>query len=237
MYVNTELELPTARDTVLAFFERVQRQFPSMGSFYRRESNEYCLEEDRRTGRYRWIALETDRVASGIVNPSAFDEAYDQHGLVLKLMPYMLSINHLDVHSLDVSFAMDFEFSGSHDEVIAEALFASTAFDSLLEVGGARPIGFSPAVVMALSEDCCTQARLSVESKTSMCEPMSKSERLDRAITLSFTIRQYPLSTGTFDPIESFERQCRLGEELMEAKIIPNFVRPLTDVIAQKRLT
>jgi hypothetical protein len=55
MYVNTELELPTQRDTILAFFERIQKQFGSMGCFYRREDNEYCLEEDRSAGRYRWV--------------------------------------------------------------------------------------------------------------------------------------------------------------------------------------
>ncbi len=29
MYINTELELPTGRDTILSFFERIQKQFPS----------------------------------------------------------------------------------------------------------------------------------------------------------------------------------------------------------------
>ena len=27
MYVNTELDLPTARDTILTYFERIQKQF------------------------------------------------------------------------------------------------------------------------------------------------------------------------------------------------------------------
>jgi len=236
MYVNTELDLPNQRDTILAFFERIQRQFPSMGYFYRREGNEYCLEEDRSGGQYRWIALETDRINSGVVNPSSFEDAYKQDRLVLDLIPYMLGVSHLDIVSLDVTFAMDFDYEGSHDEVIAEALFGSTAFSCLLESPGVRPVSFSPTVVVAVSDDCRTQARISVESKTSICEPRKKDQVADEAISLSFTIRQYPLSTEKFDALKSFEYQCRLAEELMAEKIVPNFVNPLTNVIAQKRL-
>ena len=93
MYINTELDLPTERDTILSFFERIQKQFPSMGRFYRRENNEYYLEEDRNPGQYRWVSLEIDRVGSGVVNPSDFEMAYCLDRLVLELAPYMLGVN------------------------------------------------------------------------------------------------------------------------------------------------
>jgi len=237
MHINTELDLPTQRDTILAFFERIEKQFPTMGCFYRRENSEYCLEEDRSAGQYRWVTLETDRIGSGVVNPSSFEDAYCQDRLVLELVPYMLGVSHLDIDSLDVTFGMDFDYGGSHDEVIAEALFGSTAYTCLLDLPGARPIGFSPAVVIALSDDCLTQARINVESKTGGYSREEKSQSPDDAISLSFTIRRYPKTTGKFDALKSFEYQCRLAEELMAAKIVPNFVQPLTRTIAQKRLT
>jgi hypothetical protein len=237
MYVNTELDLPTQRDTILTFFERLQRQFPSMGHLYRRAKNEYCLEEDRNLGQYRWISLEVDRVGSGIVNPLNFEQAYGQDRLVLELMPYMLGVSQLDIDCLDVTFAMDFDYAGNHDEVIAEALFGSTPFGCFLDLRSAKPIGFSPAVVVALSDDERTQARISVESKTSVLEPRQKSRSLDEAITLSLTIRQYPPPSGEFDTLESFGHQCRMVEELMDEKLVPYFAQPLTEVIAQKRLT
>ena len=237
MYVNTELELPSERDTVLTFFERIQKQFPSMGRFYRRDTKEYCLEENRGTGQYRWIALEAERIGSGVVNPSHFENAYTQHKLVLELIPYMLSVSHLDIGSLDVTLGMDFDYAGSHDEIISEALLGSTAFSSLLELPSAKAMGFSPEMVVAISEDCRTQARISVESKTSVCGDHRKDRGEDTAISLSFTIRQYPLGIGKFDAVESFEKQCMLAEELMAEKIMPNFVLPLTNVIAQKRLS
>jgi len=237
MCINTELDLPTQRDTVLAFFERIQKQYPSMGCFYRRDNNEYCLEESRNLGQYRWVTLELDRIGSGVVNPSDFEMAYSQDRLVLELVPYMLSVSHLDIESLDVTLAMDFDHRGNHDEVIADALFGATAFGTLLDVPDSKPIGFSPAVVIALSDDCHTQARISIESKTSVSEPRKRNQRSDDAISLSLTIRQYPPTAGGFDPLESFERQCRLAEEMMAERIVPNFVQPLTETIAQKRLS
>ena len=236
MYINTKLDLPTQRDTVMAFFERIQKQFPSMGYFYRRENNDYCLEEDRNAGQYRWITLETDRIGSGVVNPSSFEDAYSQDKLILELIPYMLSVSHLDIDSLDVTFAMDFDYAGSHDEVIAEAL-AADAFNCLLDLPQARPIGFSPAMVVALSQDHLTQARINIESKTSVYEPRKQKHESDEAISLSFTVRQYPSSTEKFDALRSFKNQCRLAQKLMTEKIIPNFVQPLVSVIVQKRLT
>ena len=208
-----------------------------MGNFYRRENNEYYLEEDRNLGQYRWISLEIDRIGSGMVNPPDFESAYNQDRLVLELVPYMLGVNHLDIDSLDVTFAMDFDYAGSHDEVIAEALLTQSAFDCLLDLPDAKCIGFSPALVIALSDDARTQGRVSIESKTSIYEPKKKGQVTDEAISLSFTVRQYPTISERFDPLTSFEYQCRLAEELMADKIVPNFVQPLTEIIAQKRLT
>ena len=237
MYITTELDLPTQRDTILAFFERIQKRFPSMGCFYRRESCEYCLEEDRNMGQCRWVALETNRIGSGVINPVEFEDAYCQDRLVLELAPYMLGVSHLDIDSLDVTFVMDFDCHGSHDTVIAEALFGSTAFNCLLELPSARAIGFSPAVVVALTDDGRTQARISVEPKATVCGGGKQGCRSDEAISLSFTVRQYPSSTEKFDALRSFEYQCQLAEELMAEKIVPHFVQPLTETIAQKRST
>ena len=78
MYINTELDLPTGHDTILSYFERIQKQFPSMGNFYRRENNECYLEEDRSGGQYRLVSLEIDRIGSGMANPHDFEMAYSR---------------------------------------------------------------------------------------------------------------------------------------------------------------
>ncbi len=235
MYINTELELPSERNTLLGFFERIQKQFPSMGNFYRREQGQHCLEESRERGLYRWITVEADRIGSGFVNPPDLEQAYEQDRLVIELAPYMLGVSHLDIDSLDVTFGMDFIYCGNHDEIIAEALFESSVFGCLLDLPHSKAIGFSPTVLMAISEDCRTQARVSVESKTSCYEVRSERYTADEPISVYFTIRQYPQPYEKFDALKSFQRQCELAEELMVSKILPNIIRPLTNAIAQRQ--
>src|SRR5882672_6339575 len=90
-YVNmnlaTEMELPTVRESVLHFFERMQKEYPTMRNFYSREKGDFILEEDKEQGHYRWCTLEARRLSSGHVNPETIDDALDQHRLVLELAP------------------------------------------------------------------------------------------------------------------------------------------------------
>jgi hypothetical protein len=235
MHVNTELALPSNRDTLLAFFERIQKQFPSMGSFSRRENGEYNLEEGTDSGQYRWVTVDTHRLGTGYVNPPHFEDAYAIERMVLQTAPYMLGLSHLDVDSLDVTFMMDFLYEGNHDEIIAEALFEGTPLGCLLDLPNSKAIGFSPNVITALSEDCRLQARIGVESRTSAYEVRNAKFRSDEPISLYLTVRQYPRTEEKFDILASFANQCRIAEELMAAKIVPNFVRPLANAISHRR--
>lgn len=235
MHVNTELDLPSERDTVLTFFERLQKQFPAMGNFYRRDSGDFCLEEERQGTKYRYVALELDRICSGCADPEDMADAYDLHRCVLDLAPYMLGVSSLDIASLDVTYTMDFDFQGNHDEVISEAFFGSTAFGSLLDMPGSRAIGFSPSVVIGLSEDLRTQARIAIESRTSVFDIRNERYKSADPISLYFTIRRYPAPNEKFDAAESFAQQCEIAEELMADKIISNFVSPISSAIAQRR--
>ena len=113
-YVNmnlaTEMELPGQRETILHFFECVQKKYPSMRKFYCRDKRDFVLEEDKDQGRYRWAAVETKRLCSGQVNPPSLEAVLDQHRLVLDLAPPLLSISPLDCEALDLLFGFDFGF-------------------------------------------------------------------------------------------------------------------------------
>ncbi len=237
MYVNTKLELPTQRDTVLSFFERVQKQYPSMGNFYKRAKNEYFLEEDSTTGQFSWLGLESDRVSCGAMNPQDIEIVCAKDRFVLNLIPYMLGVNHLDIDSIDVVFAMDFVCRSDHDAVIAEAFLNDSAFGSLSDLPGSKVVEFSPMMTVALSEDSLTQGRIKVESKTSGFEQEKAKDKTEEAISLYFTVRQYPAGEKQFDSIASFDRQFAILDDLMTRKIIGNFVKPLTDVIALRNLS
>src|SRR6184192_4088593 len=78
VYLNTKTEMPTNRETVLHYFDSLQKTFPEMTEFEARENGEYALEEDREQGTYRWVAIEARRLSSGFMNPESLEQA-DQY--------------------------------------------------------------------------------------------------------------------------------------------------------------
>jgi len=235
MTLNTELDLPTNRDTILHFFDRIQRQYPTMSSFYQRPTGEFCLDEDRETGSYRWVAVESNRICAGFVNPDSLEDADELHKLLLDTAPYALGVNHLDVNSLDVLFGMDFDYDGNHDEILADALFKDSAFTSILDIPDARPLGYDPAILISLSEDCRLQARFSCESRTGAYQLRTGKYKEDDQISLYLSIRQYPSPSVQFSCLESYIEQRDICVELMDDKMMPNFVKPVTEAIAQRQ--
>src|SRR5688572_24083977 len=166
VYLNTKMELPGKRETVLHFFDSLQKSFPQMTDFDCRETGEFVLEEDREQGSYRWVSLETRRFCSGFVNPPALETGDAHHERVLEVAPYHLDFSPLDCEALDVLFAFDFLYQGNHDEVVAEALGLTSPLENLVQMPGTRIINYEPSLMLALEESCRLQCRLSIETRT-----------------------------------------------------------------------
>ena len=79
MRLGSQLALPHGRDTLLHFFERVQKAYPAMTRFRKNENGEFNLEEDRGSQSYRWLSLEQKRISAGHVNPAGFEDAVKMH--------------------------------------------------------------------------------------------------------------------------------------------------------------
>src|SRR6056297_2980691 len=137
MNLNTEMDLSQNRETVLNYFELVQKKYPSMKNFYCRDRGEYVLEEDKESGSYRWSTVEPRRVCSGQVNPATVQEATAQHERVLELVPYALTISPLDCESLNVMLGFDYTYRGNHNQLLAEVLGVIPAFEPMTEIPGA----------------------------------------------------------------------------------------------------
>ena len=234
MCINTQLQLPDQRDTVLSFFERIQKRFGTLNSFSRREEGEFVLEEEKQGRRSRWVILESDRLSAGSADPDDFEEAYVLQREVLEVMPYMLSISPLDIESLDITFTLDFDYQGNHDEVIADALLGGSCLNAFFDIEGSRVVSCCPSVIASLNEDGRLQTRVAVESRSSLFDRPEK-YKADEPISVYFTVRRYPQSTGRYDVKAAFDEQCRIAERLMFEKIIPHFAKPLSAAIAQRR--
>jgi hypothetical protein len=233
MNLNTEMELPGSRDTVLHYFEQMKKAFPTLSNFYTRENGDLVLEGDKEQESYRWLAIEPKRLCSGHVNPDVLEDAYRQHEMVLELAPHLLTISLLDCEALDVMYGFDFTYEGNHDAVVAEALGLGPALEGLLDVPGARVMNFEPSVTVALDEACRLQCRLTVETRTNAYQ-VRTGEFPEDQISLYFTVRQYWGTGPEQTYLESFRRQRQIGEEVVETLIIPRVVRPLARAIASR---
>jgi hypothetical protein len=232
-YLNTEMDLPEARDTVLHFFEQVSKVFPTMTNFYGRDSNEYVLEEDKEQGSYRWMSLEPRRLSSGFLNPPKLTDCHTQHELMLDLAPHLLSVSPLDCEALDVMFGFDFTYKGNHDEVVGEAFAREGKFGSLMDLPQARVVEYEPTITLALDDTCRVQCRLSIVTRTNSYQ-VRTGHYNEEAISVYFTIRQY-WGVGTrMSFIESYRKQFDIGQELVSGHIIPNVVVPLSEAISAR---
>ncbi len=233
IHLNTEMELPTNRDTVLHFFEQIKKGFPDLRNFHTRENGDLVLEGDKEADSYRWVAIEQRRLCSGHTNPESLEDAYRQHELVLDMAPPLLTISLLDCEALDVMYGFDFTYDGNHDEVVTEALGVGSALEGLLELPRTRVINFEPSLTLCLDESCQLQCRLAIETRTNTFQ-VRTSEYSDDQISVYFTVRQYWGSGPDQSFLESFQRQREVGEEVLRRSVIPRIVRPLAQVIASR---
>jgi hypothetical protein len=231
MNLNTEMELPQTRDTVLHFFEQVKKSFPGMKNFYSRERGEFVLEEDKDKGDYRWTSIETRRVSSGFVNPPSVDDAMKQHALILDLVPYALSLSPLDCESLNVMYGFDYTYRGNHNQLLVDALGIVPAFEKLTEIAGATILAHEPSIQFALDEDCRTQCRLSIEPRTSAYHLRTK-EFPEEQLSVYFTARRYGSLEGDETYVSAMRKLADICHDVVDNYVVENVLRPLQQAIA-----
>jgi hypothetical protein len=227
------MELPSGRDTVLHFFERLQKKYPTMRKFYCREKRDFVLEEDKERGNYRWASVESRRVCSGQVNPPSLESALEQHRLVLELAPFMLSVSPLDCEALDILFAFDFTYRGNHNHLVAEALGLNPAMERMLDVPGSTVMNYEPSITLALDEECKSQVRLSIETRTNAFH-VRTGDYPEEQISVYLTARQYGSLPHDTTYVQAMEQLARTCQDLVETYVIDQILQPLARTIAMK---
>jgi len=233
MRLSTQLQLPHARDTVLHFFERIQKDFPTLTRFRKHENGDLCIEENRELDAYRWVTLESRRLLSGHVNPASIEESLKIHTLLLELAPYNLGMSPVEIDYLDVLFGFDLSFRGNHDEVVAEGLLQHSPLACLMDEPGAKAVDIQPSVTVALSEDCRLQARVDVITRTNSYQVRTGDYSND-VISVYLILRRY-WGDRPKEPMEKlFRGMTERAEELCASHILPRVLRPLSTAIASR---
>lgn len=233
MNLGTEMDLPDNRETVLHFFEQVQKTFPTMRNFYSRERGDFVLEEDKDNGKYRWCSIQSRRLCSGYLNPSTTEEAIEQHAIVLDAAPYLLSVSPLDCETLDVLYGFDFTYRGNHNTLVAEALGVPPSMDALAENCEGQIIGFEPNLTFALDDQCRTQFRISIETRSTAYQ-VRTGEFSEEPLSVYVTARQYG-SIGPDHTLVDVSRELSaICEKMLDDYIIENILSPLARTISLK---
>src|SRR4029078_12646197 len=233
MRLGSQLNLPHHRETLLHFFERIQKQFPRMTRFRKTDSGEYNIEEDRSGDSYRWCSLESKRLSGGHVNPPSVEDALKLHSLLLEQAPYQLGISPIEIDYLDVLFGFDLAFSGNHDEIIADSLFQESPLTCLTEEQGAKAVDFQPTVTVALSEDCRLQARIDIVTRTNSYQ-VRTGDYSDDVISVYLILRRY-WGDRPREPMDKLlESRGERAEALCPLYIVPKVLRPLSTAIASR---
>ncbi|HEX2972271.1 MAG TPA: hypothetical protein VHP11_08050 [Tepidisphaeraceae bacterium] len=233
MRLNTQLNLPHNRETVLHFFERIQKEFPGMTQFRKYDNGDFNLEEDRSSGSYRWARLESRRLVSGFVNPPTLDDALKLHQFLLELAPYHLGISPLELEHLEVLYGFDLNYRGNHDDVVIESLMSDSPLVCLAEEPDARPIDVQPTIAVSLSEDCRLQARVEILTRTDNYQ-VRTGDYSDEEISVYLTVRRY-WSDRPKEPMEKiFADLFERADSLSASRVVPRILRPLSSAIASR---
>ncbi len=231
--LNTEMELPSERETVLFFFEQLRRKFPSMKNFYNRERNEYILEEDKESGSYRWATVEPRRIYSACVNPGSIDDALDQGAFIMDLVPHALSVTPLDCESLSFIMGFDYTYRGNHNDLIAEALGNHPVFDRLPDLPGAKLLSNEPSIIFSLDDSCQTRCRIGIESRTTPYQ-LRTGEFSDDQLSVLIVVRHCGSLEGeqTYRSVlENLKQHC---QAIVDQFLIENVLQPVQEHIAIK---
>lgn len=231
-YVNQKLslklDLPRERQTVLDMFDRVRRQYPSLGQF-RKYKDELALEADQGSPEHRWVAIRANNIRSGAVNPAAMADAYAFHGHILELAPYFLSISPLDVECLEVLFGFDLSADRNHDEVVYEALVSQSPMARALDLAGTQMVDCQPTFSMMLREQ---DVEASFEVKT---RSASRSGKVDEPISVYLTLRKHNPVTKIDQLADVLAMLGRQGEEILDSRVVPHLVAPIREAIGAGR--
>lgn len=233
-----KLDLSLERETVLHFFDRVRREYPGLCRFRRREDGSLVLEENDLDSReeepHRWIRLEPGSLRFGYYAPPSREAWRTFAGFLLEQAPYHLTLSELDIDHFELVYGFDMEYSGNHDRLVAETLYADHPLSAFL-IGEecAHTIDCQPCFGIALTDRCDVQAYVEVKSRTSSFE-IRTGEYDAQLLSVYLTVRRY---WGFDHPIElrtACDALAEAADELAAQRVVPLLVNPLAQAIASR---
>lgn len=249
-YVSTrlffKLDLNPDRESLLHFFERMRREYPTLCRMRRRDRKAVTLEEqsvsalgdsvtaDDDGGPRRWVRLESSAMRLGYYSPPSVEALQEFSQFVLQQAPYHLTLSELDMDHLEVVYGFDLEYAGNHDQLVAETLFANHPLAQFAVGNEARhTLDCQPYFGIALTPECDLQAHLEIKSRSSSYE-IRTGEYDPQPLSIYLTVRRYWSFTQATDLTAVQAELVRHAHELAKDHVVPLVVNPLAQAIASR---
>jgi hypothetical protein len=221
-----KMDLPSDRETVLHYFDRIRKARPAMDRF-RRFDGEVSLESARKDAVYQWLSMRTRSLRSGWVNPDSMEQVLGYHRNLLEVSPHYLTIGSLDVDYLELTFGFDLECDGDHDEVVYKALLADSPLRHVLDIPNAKLLDVQPMFGVSLSESGNRQAYFEIKTRRRSRRGSTKPYKSE-PISLFTTIRQYGPVDQVEDLLTVFDDMAKQGEMLVSDQLVPHIIQPIS---------
>lgn len=225
--VSLKLELTKSRETVLELFDRVRRQYPSMSNFGR-HGEELALETGSGESPYRWLAVRTRNIRSGVVNPDAFSSAHALHRHILEVIPYYLNISPLDIDSVELLFGADINAAGNHDEAVYNALIADSPLSNLL-VHDCSVTDCQPLLTHQVPDHPGMEVQYEVKTR---CHTAAREHEQAEPISIYLTSRKTGPLANLDELVQTYDALAKKGEHLVEHAMIPALVLPIRGAVS-----
>lgn len=230
-----KLEMKLERDTVLNFFDRIRKEYPSLRKLRRLDGGSLMVEEDSAdSDSRRWIRLDPDSLRFGNFSPQDSDEIRGFGKLIFTQAPYYLSFSDIDFDHLELVYGFDLEYRGNHDQLVAETLLSDQVGGGLLfGEEAAHIIEAQPYFGIALTPECDLQAYVEIKSRTSTFEVRSDAYET-QPISVFLTLRKYWGVESPPSLIDAMGRLIDEADELAAQRVVPAYVNPLAAAIASR---
>ena len=238
-YVNCrlflKLDMTLERETVLHFFDRLRKEYPSLNKLRTQDSGCLVLEEEPdEHGSRRWIRLDAGSLRFGHFAPPDIEAVRRFGDLILTQAPFHLTFSDLDFDHLELIYGFDLEYRGNHDLLVAETILGEhSASGFLFDDGAVHVIDAQPYYGIALSPECDMQAYVEIKSRTTTFEVRSGSYE-NEPISVFLTTRKYWTVAEPTSLEGALANLFDVADELATDKVIPNLVNPLAAAIASR---
>lgn len=232
-----KMELSLERETTIHFFERIRREYPQMRRFRKRDENALILEENEtgvRSETQRWVRLEANSLRWGNFAPRSQEDCRAFSRFLLEQAPHHLTLSDLDIDYMEVVYGFDMEYSGNHDQLIAETLFRDHPLAALL-LGdeAAHTVDCQPYFGIALTPNCDVQAHLEIKSRTTSYE-VRTGEYDSQLLSVNLSLRRYWGFDDNRDLPRIHDKMANAADEIAIARVVPLVVNPLALAIANR---